>query len=106
MESKYYWNLNIKSNLGLKKVHKRGPRFYKAPPSPPPPPHRKKGKEIYVVTPPKLEFLFVFTFLCIIISLFLQRQRNLNLHDAVNFNQWKKVTKIQNFKRKVQTAPT
>ena len=101
MESKYYCNLNIKSNLGPKKVHKRGPRFYKAPPSPP-----VKKKEIYLVTPLKLEFLFVFAFLCIIISLSLQRQRNLNLHDAVNFNQWKKVTKIQNFKRKVQTAPT
>ena len=107
MESMYYCNLNIKSNFGTQKSPQKRSNILQSvstqPPVHPPPPQKK---EIYVVTPWSWNFFLLLFFLCFIISLSLHRQRNLNLHYAVNFNQWKKVIKIQNFKRKVQTAPT
>ena len=107
MESMYYCNLNIKSNFGTQKSPQKRSNILKSvstqPPVHPPPPQKKK----FMWWHPEVGISFCFCFfLCIIISLSLQRQRNLNLHYAVNFSQWKKVIKIQNFKRKVQTAPT
>ena len=108
MESTYYCNLNIKSNFGTQKSPQKRSNILQSvstppPVHPPPPPQKKK---IMWWHPWSWNFFLLLFFLCIIISLSLQRQRNLNLHYAVNFNQWKKVIKIQNFKRKVQTAPT